>query len=276
MQISNNLEKSRGVLLFAFNSTTVDYVKIADQTSRLIQKHLKLPITLCTYDDAELEFAYDQVLRISRPDEAGNFRTDSNNKAVEWRNFGRYFAYANSPYYETILLDTDYLVLDNSLNLLFDTEFDYRLMHHNSTPAGASYEQMGETSLPFVWATVVLFRKTEKSRLFFNLIGRIQRNYSYYRALYNIREGNYRNDYAFAIANNIINGYNLNESQGIPWCMFTIEEKIERIMLTDTQVRIYHSNTVVVVPHQNIHVMDKTYLQSRDFEQVVEAICEPA
>ena len=93
--------------------------------------------------------------------------------------------------------------------------------------------------------------------------------------MYNIREGNYRNDYAFAIANNVVNGYNLNESQGIPWNMLTVEDKIERIVLTDTQLRVYHKDQAVVLPYQNIHVMDKDYLQSSDFEQVVEGICEP-
>ena len=148
-------------------------------------------------------------------------------------------------------------------------------MHHNRNLENYSYEVMGETSLPYVWATVVLFRKTERAKLFFNLIGRIQRNYRYYRALYNIREGNYRNDYAFAIANCILSGYTLNEGQGIPWRMLTVDQKIERIMLTDNFVQIYYNNEATVIPYQNIHVMDKDYLLSRDFEQVVEAICEP-
>ena len=276
MQNSKSSEKSKGVFLFAFNSSTVDYVKIADQASRLIAKNLGLPVTLCTYEDAAPKFSYDQVLRLPRPDDAGNYRTNLDNEIVEWRNFGRYFAYDLTPYDETILLDTDYLVLDDSLLTLFKTEFDYKLMHHNTNYAGAVYEQMGETSLPYIWATVILFRKTIKSRLLFELVGKIQRNYRYYRALYNIREGNYRNDYAFAIANNIINGYNLNESQGIPWSMLTVEDKILRVMLTDTQIRVYHEDRAVVLPYQNIHVMDKAYLQSRDFEQVVEAVCESA
>ena len=108
------------------------------------------------------------------------------------------------------------------------------------------------------------------------MVGRIQRNYPYYRALYNIREGNYRNDYAFAIANCILSGYNLNEDQGIPWSMFTIEKKINHIMLTDNFIQVHYDDEATMVPYQNIHVMDKEYLQSRDFEQVVEAICEPA
>jgi hypothetical protein len=272
---SKSSAKSKGVVLFAFNTGTTDYVTIADRASRLIAHNLKLPITLITDVDSVPAFNYDQVIRIDNS-VGNNFKTDLQGKQTEWRNFGRYLAYELSPYTDTILLDTDYIVLDDSLLTLFKTDFDYKLMHHNATPTGPSYEMMGETSLPFIWATVVLFRKTERAKLFFNLIGKIQRNYRYYCTLYNVRERNFRNDYAFAIANCIVSGYNLNEVQGIPWPMFTIEKKINRIMLTDTQVQVHHADSAVVVPYQNIHVMDKEYLLSRDFEQVVEAICEPA
>jgi len=270
MQNSKNSEKSRGIVVFAINTDTVDYVRIADQTSLLAQKNLGLPVTLITDNSARPKFEYDNIVYVDA--QGDNWREGG----VQWRNFGRHYAYALSPYYETILLDTDYLVLDDSLLNLFSTDFDYKLMHHNTNYAGAVYEMMGETSLPYIWATVILFRKTVKSQLLFELVGKIQRNYRYYRAVYNIREGNYRNDYAFAIANNIINGYSLNESQGIPWPMLTVEDRIERTVLTDTQLRVYHTDRAVVLPRQNIHVMDKAYLQSRDFEQLVEKICGTA
>jgi hypothetical protein len=259
-------------VVFAFNTAT-DYVAIADQTSRLISHTLNLPVTLVTDFDSKPKFAYDRVIRIDLND-GDNFIGSDTTK--QWKNFGRYLAYELSPYDDTILVDTDYLVFDDSLLLLLKTDFDYRLMHHNATETGPGYEQMGETSLPFVWATVVLFRKTERARLFFNLVGRIQRNYSYYRNLYNIRERNFRNDYSFAIANNILSGYSVNEDQGIPWTMFTVDQKIEKIMLTDNFIQIHYEDTATMVPYQNIHVMDKDYLQSRDFEQLVEAIVEPA
>lgn len=274
MQNYENLEKSRGVVVFAFNTATVNYVGIADWTSQLTAHSLGLPITLVTDHMSDPQFNYDQVIRVDPQGETNRLDLDFN--PVTWRNFGRYLAYTLSPYNETVLLDTDYLVFDRSLLKLFETKFDYRLMHHNCTPAGPGYEMMGETGLPFVWATVVLFRKTDLSQMFFNLVGRVQRNYQYYRALYNIRERNYRNDYAFAIANNVINGYNLNEHLSIPWPMFTIEKKIERIALDKNLIRIYHNDSAVVVPYNNIHVMDKEYLQSNDFRQLVEAHCELA
>ena len=272
MTNSKNLEKStstaRGVVVFAFNTNTVDYVKIADRTSQLASHYMDLPVTLITDHDADPKFRYDNIITIDP--QGDTFKTDDHSN--RWRNFGRHYAYALTPYEDTILLDCDYMVLDSSLNCLFDTDFDYKLMHHNTNYGGAVYEQMGEMSLPFIWATIILFRKSKKSELLFDLVGKIQRNYNYYRALYNIREGNYRNDYAFAIANNILNGYNLNELQGIPWPMFTIEERIDQVLYDDNFLYIYSEGTGKVVARQNIHIMDKQYLQSPDFEQLVNGL----
>jgi hypothetical protein len=273
MQNSKKSAKSRGVLVFAINSKTVDYVAIADNTSRLISHNLQLPITLVTDETGAPEFPYDSVIRISSS--GSTYRHTSQETKVEWKNFDRYLAEQLSPYNETILVDTDYLVLDDSLLKLFDTEFDYKLMHYNNTADGISYSEMGVASLPYVWATVVLFRKTERAKLFFNLVGRVQRNYDYYRSLYNVREGNYRNDYAFAIANCILSGYTITDTQGIPWPMFTVEKDIEKIVLSDQFLKVCHGTDAVVVPYSNIHIMDKKYLQSSDFTQLVRTICEP-
>lgn len=268
----NAKEKSKGVVLFAFN-TDVDYVKIADQTSKLIAHNLRLPITLITSRDAKPQFAYDNVIRLDPA--AGNIRLDENFQPIEWKNFGRYLAYELSPYDTTILLDTDYLVLDKSLLTLLKTNHDYLLQYHNVTDAGPCPESMGETSLPFVWATTIIFRKCKRAEMLFSLVGRIQRNYSYYRALYNIRERNYRNDYAFAIANIILNGYSIDYANSIPWPMYTIEEPIECIpAVTDNFVHIRYAKRGTVVPKQNIHLMDKAYLQSKEFEKLVETLIE--
>jgi len=264
MQNFVNSVKSKGVVVFAFN-THIDYVAVADQTCRLIEKNLGLPITLVTDHDAKPVFVYDQIVRVDP--QGHTFRSED--ATLQWRNFGRYLAYELSPYDETIVLDTDYLVLDDSLLKLFDTEWDYRLMHHNRDENGVSYELMGETSLPFVWATVVLFRKSPRAEMLFELVGKIQRNYEYYRLLYNIRERNYRNDYAFAIANTIMSGYHVNEQQGIPWRMFTVSSTIERIAATDTQIHVHLANKALVLPYQNIHVMDKAYLQTNNFRELV-------
>lgn len=281
MQNSNKSAASRGVVLFALN-TQVDYVHIADQASRLIQHTLGLPVTLITDDQGQPKFAYDRVVRISKSHDE-NVRAAANEQIIPWRNFDRYLAYELSPYDETILLDSDYLVLDNSLGTLFDTDFDYKLTHWNQTPGVAGNEVMGVTSLPYIWATVVLFRKCPRSQMLFDMVGRIQRNYTYYRALFNIHQVNYRNDFGFTMANVILNGYSLNESQSIPWSMLSLYHDVETITTMGNFLKINHPVVdghrwplTTVLVKQNLHILDKDYLQSENFDQFVKAICESA
>lgn len=270
MKNSNKLEKSKGVVVFAFNSSTVDYVKIADQTSRLIDTNLKLPITLITDKDADPKFNYDHVIKVDS--RSGNLRTGANGELIEWKNFDRYLAYKFSPYDTTILVDCDYLVLDDSLLKLLTNNFDYKLMHNSHGHNGPLYQIMGTISPPFVWATLVLFNKSSLSKQYFDLVGRIQRNYAYYSTLFNCT-GSYRNDYAFAMANIILNGYNLNEHQGIPWSMFTMEGGVKLIEIKNNFLIFRNDSTANVVARQNVHVMDKKFLISDSFEDFVDRIC---
>lgn len=265
MKNSSESEKSKGVVVFAFNTEHVDYVAVADQTSLLTSKHLGLPITLITDPESTPKFDYDNIIRVES--RGGNFRTDNGFKQ-EWRNFGRYMAYDLSPYDTTILLDGDYLVLDQSLLKLLDQNFDYRLMHHSHNYDERLYEAMGTNALPFVWATVVLFNKSELSKQYFDLIGRIQKNYGYYKTLFN-GNGTYRNDYAFAIANIILNGYSIDEYKSIPWSMLTIEQPVNSIEIKNDFLIVRHETSVNVVSRQNMHVMDKNFLMSPAFGEFV-------
>lgn len=271
MKKSNELEKSRGVVLFAFNSDTVDYVEIADRASKLINHYLQLPITLITDISAIPKFAYDKIIKVDAKD--GNYRLNKQNNLIKWRNFDRYSVYDLSPYGETLLLDTDYLVLDDSLLRLFAQPFDYRLQYLMQTPSGISNEEMGPSSLPLIWATVVLFRKTHRARLFFNLVNRIQQNYNYYKVLYNMRDQSYRNDHAFSIANIILNGYALNTYASIPWPMLTIKDDIKSLSMSNNLLIIRTHEKAIVTAKQDLHIMDKDYLQTDQFRNFVKELC---
>jgi len=187
MQNLNDNAKSRGVLLFAYNTDSVDYVKIAERASRLIEHNLKLPVTIIT------------DMQSPQTNERVGYKNGS-----QWFNGDRYRAYELSPYDETLLLDSDYLIFDNSLIKILDTVDDYKIMSNNQSPTHSQDGDMGVLSLAFVWATAVVFKKTQKAKQLFDLVGRIQRNYEYYVKLYHLRENNFRNDYAFAIADNIL------------------------------------------------------------------------
>ena len=250
-------EKSRGVILFAFNTNEIDYVSIAKTSAQLIGHILNLPVTIITDNDITLS--------------AVNIRPGT---AKEWKNVDRYLAYELSPYDETLLIDSDYLMLDDSLLKLFDQPFDYRLMTKNCTPAGPWTEYMGTVGLKYQWATAILFRKTPKAEMLFNMVGRIQRNYTYYTKLYHARSSHFRNDYALTIADNILNGYDQTLDQGIPWPMMTLDAGIESIELKNNLLYIRESEKAYVIPRQNIHVIDKHYLLSDNFNIFVDAICQ--
>jgi hypothetical protein len=123
---------------------------------------------------------------------------------------------------------------------------------------------MGPNSLPYIWATVFAFRKTDRAEQFFNLVARIQENYRYYKLLFNVQERNYRNDYAFAMSDIILNGYTIG-TNSIPGSMLAVDQTIESIVKKDNQLIIRDVDCAYIVPVTNLHVMSKKYLQSEDF-----------
>lgn len=253
-------EKSRGIVAFAHNVDTVDYVAIAKITLELAGKKLGLPYTLIT----------DQELK----NDSHNMRHDiDTGEFIEWRNVGRHHAYELSPYDETLVIDVDYLVLDQNLNKIFNIDWDYLLARHSCALTTAWPIRMGETSLPYVWATVFAFRKTPRAKMFFDLVGRIQRNYSYYRALFNIDNRNFRNDFAFAIADVILNGYTVDQTS-IPGSIIAVDQSIDSIDLTNGKIVVKDKNKSYVLPCTNLHVMSKAYLQSDNFKSFVSKVID--
>ena len=266
--------ESKGVVFFAFNTADVDYVRIADLSARLVEQHLNLPITLITDTESEPKHTYDKVVRIEY--KGNNFRNDHITKEVkQWRNHGRYTAYEHSPYDNTLLIDTDYLVLDDSLLRLMELDYDYRVMENSNSSAETMPARMGQVSLPYLWATVVMFRKCPRSKMFFDLIGRIQRNWGYYRNLYMVDGTSYRNDYAFAMSNMIMNGYCSSRKNIIPHKMFTVVQEVVRI---DTNLKdkliVRLMDVALTIPKHNIHIMDKNFLVSENFEEFIEEILD--
>jgi hypothetical protein len=258
-------EKSRGVVVFAFNTDKINYVSIAEKAARLVHYNLNLPVTLIT-EVGTVSDVFDNIIYVSN-----TMPNVKPGEGTHWRNGDRYRAFNLSPYDETILLDSDYLVLDKSLLNLFDQEFDYRIVSDNTTQQGPWPDVMGAYSLQYLWATVVVFRKTNKAQMLFDLVGRIQRNYIYYWSLYQVGYGSFRNDFAFTIADNMLNGYNLNNNN---LSMFSYTEKINSISIKNGLLTIKEKDKAIIVPRQNLHIMDKFYLLSENFDNLVRDICK--
>jgi hypothetical protein len=254
MNASKKLEKSRGILAFAWPTESVDYVAIAEKTLPLASKKLDLPYTLIT--DCT------PVISNQRYDiDTGEF--------VEWRNLDRYRAYELSPYDETLLIDVDLLILNDSLNRIWDTDWDY-LCQRSVTELSIDTQKhfMGRYSLPLVWATVFPFRKTPRTKAFFDLVRRVQLNYGYYQQLFNLESRNFRNDFAFAIADTILNGYSLS-TVDITIPLLNLVRPLIDLQLDGNNVIVREKDRAFIVPKMNLHVMSKSFMQSNQLNQFI-------
>lgn len=245
--------KSRGVVLFANNTETVDYESIARRSRQLIEHYLQLPVTILTSESTKKNARYSI--------DSGQFE--------QWNNQKRYMAYELSPYDQTLLLDSDYLVLDRSLLTVLDTLEDYKIVRHNRYLDDTVDYTMGRYSIPYLWATVVAFERSSRAEMLFDFVGRVERNYAYYRQLYNITATNFRNDYAFTIADLVLNGYTQDTRNYIPWTMLSVGNTIDSMTLQNNQITVKSQGRAWVLPRQSLHVMSKAWLQSEQFEQFI-------
>jgi hypothetical protein len=254
MQNLKKSEKSRGIVIFANNTDTVDYVGIAELTGKLASQTLGIPYTIIT--SAEQDYVnqrYDV--------DTGNF--------VQWKNAGRYQAYELSPYDETLVIDADLLVFDPVIGTVFELDnWDWQIMRDVKGLTQVYPRTMGINSLPYVWATAFAFRKTETAAMFFDLVRRVQENYAFYHSLFNIEQRNFRNDYAFAIADMIMTAYKPEGQPALLGPMLHIDCSGMEMDLTSANFfRVSHGTLRYVVPRSNLHIMSKEFLQSKQFRE---------
>lgn len=254
MNKSNVSGKSKGVVLFATNTDTVDYVSIAYRAERLINHYLDLPVTIVETSQTTANKRYNI--------DTGTFES--------WNNKGRGTAYELSPYDQTLLIDSDYLIFDNNLLKILDTLQDYTIAKQNKFIDGSQPRMMGKYSLPTLWATVIAFNKTAKSQALFDLVKRIERNYAYYWRLYNVNATNFRNDYAFSIADNMLNGYAQDKKNYLPWPIVTVNRPIQRLSLDKNRFFLETNDQGYVLPKQSLHVMSKKYLLGDELAALIE------
>jgi hypothetical protein len=206
---------SRGALLFAFNSPRYNYYAMAEYTAKRINHFLGLPVTIVTDESsipANQSYKFDNTI-VVEPDK-NNIRD-----YVVWINKGRYQAYELSPYDETLLLDTDYVVNSDRLLQTFDISNDFCC--HDTTSflmhPKAPQEILSAYSFNTLWATVITFKKTARAKQIFECLEMVQKNYEHYANIHSFIAGVYRNDYALTLALRIANGHLNEQNDIIPW-----------------------------------------------------------
>jgi hypothetical protein len=258
---------SRGALLFAFNSPKYDYYAMAEYTAKRINHFLGLPVTIVT-DESSIpnnsKYKFDNTI-VVEPDK-NNIRD-----YVVWINKGRYQAYDLSPYDETLLLDTDYVVNSDRLLSTFDICDDFCC--HDTTSflmhPKAPQEILSAYSFKTLWATVITFKKTQRAKQIFECLEMVQKNYEHYANIHSFIAGVYRNDYALTLALRIANGHLNINSDIIPWNLLhvgkntsvyaesTDEFNTEYTVMFDNWQRGKIRKEYINIKDTDFHVMNK-------------------
>lgn len=248
---------NQGVVLFAHNTEHVDYFKMAAYTASRINKFLDLPVSVITdYNSITSPHNFDHII-YQEPD-LGNKR-----KQNVWINKGRYEIFDLTPYSDTLLVDTDYMVNSRSLKKLFKFDTDFMcyknckyLMEDNRT------EYISKTSLETYWATVVRFQKTNRTQQIFSMIKMIQENYNHYANLHGFVPHMYRNDYALTMAVHTVDGHIERPENFIPGKLLHVNVNLNVERLSDTEYKIIYKDkqgktTYTLLKECDFHMLSK-------------------
>jgi hypothetical protein len=215
---------TKGCVVYAYDGA-YPYLRIAARAAELVKQQLDLPVTLitdCEYDKP----VFDQVIVEPRTD-TEQLR-EFNGELLPWHNQNRSTVYQLSPYDQTLLIDADYFMFNNTLGSIFDTDTDFACF-------GSTYElgvtqtlekRIGATSIPMQWATVIYFTKSELAKSVFDFMSYIKHHYEFYSLLYGFRNHQFRNDYALSIALQTLTGYNVGNYSALPGMLVTATDNI--------------------------------------------------
>lgn len=251
----------RGALLFAYNSPKYNYFKMAVATAKRVNHFLNLPVTIVTDETSieDTEYTFDKTV-IVKPDK-DNFRDWG-----AWYNKGRYQAYELSPYDETLLLDTDYMVNSNKTLGIFDYYDDF-CCHDNCNflmQPGLPQEVLSVYSFKTLWATVIAFKKTKRAEQIFKCLEMVQKNFEHYSNLHGFVAATFRNDYALTLALRIVNGHSNNTRDIIPWNLIhTGQKNIHVYKNNDTD---YNTEYTVLYDNWQRGKIRKEYITIKDMD----------
>lgn len=273
---------SKGVVVIARNNSNIDYVKQAVFLAKRVKKYLNLPTSIMTDNITYLQDTFpldtfDNVIEL-KWDESHNMRNffdgGLSSKSDNFKNNSRSDVYDLTPYDETLLLDSDYVINNDLFLSCFDSEQDLLLYKEsydlNDTRNPKEFEYISDSGCEFYWATCVFFRKTPVNQMFFELIKHIKDEWNHYRRVYQIQSQLFRNDFAFSIALHIMNGFTSNNQVSIQLPgkhYYTIDKDVLWSVKDNNMTFLVHKKkyegqyTLLSTTGLDVHVMNKFSLE---------------
>jgi len=283
------MQNEKGFLLYANYSDNINYATLAvccalSIKSSLVNNNVTVVLDKKTKSQLQkshskeiITKAFDNVIVTTKKFQSlkrRHFNTPWETFASTFNNKPRILAYNHSPYKETILLDTDVIVMNNDFDSIWGCDSDF-LMNRKAIdlqgkPFGSIEDQkLSINGIPMYWATQVYFKKGKFSKTFFDLVNYIKDEYNYFRFLYEFPDGYYRNDYVFSIAAHVMNGYINGNQRSFPIdTILTSYQEDNIAYIKDSKELIFLSTnmdekwkTVLVnVKDMNVHIMNKREL----------------
>ena len=242
----------KGVLLYCFDTSETKYHAILIRCVQLIKSNLRLPITVVTDKETHKHLgSIDSVDYKFIEPEKGNTKNGK-----QWHNADRHMSYDLSPYETTLVMDIDYFPFTDNLRRFMDTQYDFLVSKDAYDLSGrSSFDMRRYSMIDMVWATVLVFRKTEKAKKIFEMVKYVKEYYPYFNEIYRIYSKNFRNDYAFAIALNQIGGH--SDYDIISDSIATVPADAEILELNDKGAVIRWDNKTILVQDQDLHFLNK-------------------
>ena len=285
---------TRGGLIFAHNSRDVDYALLAVISGGLAKKYLNIPFTLVTdmstvawmkesqiWDKANSVF--ERITIVERPltNNTRRLNDGTDSKTVPFINADRASAWDLTPYNQTLLLDSDYLIFSNHLNNYWELEDSVLIsMAMNDIQGdriGFLDKNVSETGVHLFWATNVIFTKNQESKNFFELVKYIRDNYNQYSDIYRFDPRQYRNDIAFSVAKHFLDGFETNLKNTLPPLLTVVDKDMlydvngEKLLLLIADRLNENKFTACSIKGQDVHIMNKQSIV-RNKEKLLELI----
>ncbi len=286
---------TQGLLIYAHNSRELDYAKLAIISGGLAKKNLGRPVSLVTdsnttswmkesntYDLAVDIF--DKIIVAEKPDNNNKrqLHDGADKKIVPFLNTNRSSAFDLTPYDQTLLIDSDFLIFSNSLNNYWSDnpnplissafkdacDIDRRGYHDKYT---------SDTGVKLYWATTMMFNKTSESKAMFDLVAYIRQNYQYYSDLFRFHPGVYRNDIAFSIARHIMYGFQVEDTEELPPVLSCLDKDVLHSVDQHGRLKVLFSvdneSNYVLGGFSNLdlHIMNKQSI-IRNYETLLKLI----
>jgi len=214
---------TKGVILFAHNNAAFEYHRLVPICAWFVKKHLKVPVALVTdaathkrlMENPGIEQVIDQFIFVEHTESNGtrayqdHDNTVPNATAGVFLNKTRTDMYELTPFEETIFMDLDYIVMNDSLSKVWGSAAPVRINHSITSLRphhAANDEFVHPLGIPLYWSTVMYFRKSPEAEAMFQGIRHIKNNPVLFSMLYRFSENLFRNDMAVSIMAHCMNG----------------------------------------------------------------------